>query len=467
MLILANALQPIISFYLVITIGRKRGVDGLGTYSTIFNYVAIFQIVAAFGLRTLLTRDIAQNKENTHRYFVASSFISVLFAIISAGLMIFIVSIISNEALIIRGAIYISLSLIASALADAYEGIISGYEKLSQIGYIWVAENFLRVGISLYLIYQGFGIIALVWVYVIVRYLKSGYYIYYINRNFITSTGRFDWIITKNLIRQARTFALIVVCVTIYWKADIIMLEAMRSGEEVGFYSAAYRFLLFCLVLVDSFVNSLFPVISNYFKSCESNFEVAIKKSLQLLILTTVPIAVGLSLQAEKIIVLFYGTNFIQSVNVLKILIWTIIPYSISQVFAYALLASNNQRIDLTVNALSMISNILLNLLLIPKFGFMGATVATLISIHIYVALQLPFVLQKLIKIQLKVVLGGLVKIIAAALVMAYVIFLLRKINFVAVLPLSFLIYSISLFAFSVISKDDKEFIFRLMRRTV
>lgn len=465
-LILANGLQPVISFYLVILISREMGVDGLGAYSTIFNYVAIFQIIASLGLRSLLTREVAQNKEHAQRYLAAGSIMAVLFAIISAGLMILLVSILSDDSLVIRGTVCVSLSLVAAALADVCEGVISGFERLSQIGYASLVENLGRVGISLWLILNGFGIIALVWVYVVTRYLRTGYYFWYIGRKLARPMEKIDWQFTSGLIRQARTFALIVICVTVYWKADVIMLETMRSNEEVGYYSAAYRLLAILFVLIDSFVNSLFPVISNYFKSSERQFEVVCKKSLRLLVLVTVPFAVALSLQSEKIILLLYGTNFLPSMRVLQILIWTIIPYAISQIFAYALVASNNQKIDLAVNASSMLVNILLNYMFIPRFGFIGATVATLVSINFYVALQIPFVFRKLIKFEYKTMIGGLVRITLAALVMGIFIFLLRHINLLAVLPLSFLIYAVSAYAFGVISASDRALIFRLIKKT-
>ncbi|NUM78336.1 oligosaccharide flippase family protein, partial [candidate division KSB1 bacterium] len=66
-LILANALQPVLSFYLIVTISRKLQVEGLGTYATVFNYQAIFQIISAFGLKNLLTRNVAQQPEEMWR----------------------------------------------------------------------------------------------------------------------------------------------------------------------------------------------------------------------------------------------------------------------------------------------------------------------------------------------------------------------------------------------------------------
>jgi len=465
-LTLANALQPVISFYLIVTISRVLKVEGFGEYNTILKYVAIFQIIAAFGLRNLLAREIAQNKEEAHRYLAASSNIAIAFGIASAVLMSLLVILISDDPFVIRGTIYASLSLVAAALTEAYEGVISGFEKLSHIGYASILENIVRVGLSLAVIYNGYGVMALIGVYVMTRYLKPVYYFYYINKYFARPLGAIQWPFIKALTRQASTFALITVCVIIYWNVDGIMLEAMRSKEEVGYYSAAYRFLLLSLVLVDSFVNSLFPVMSNFFKLSGASFEMACRKSLRMLGMVTLPVAVALSLLAEKIIVLFYGAAYLPAVQVLQILIWALVPYGISQIFAYALVASNNQKIDLLVNAVSMVLNILLNFMLIPRFGFMGATVATLISIIIYVALQIPFVFRKLITLEYKALIGSLIRMALAALVMGIFVFLLRHINLLAVLPLSFLIYAVSAYAFGVVSASDQAIIFRLIKKT-
>jgi O-antigen/teichoic acid export membrane protein len=465
-LTLANAIQPVISFYLIVTISRVLKVEGFGEYNTILKYVAIFQIIAAFGLRNLLTREIAQNKTAAPRYLAAGSSIAVAFGLASAALMSVLAIVVSDDPFVIRGTIYASLSLVAAALAEAYEGVISGFEKLSHIGYASVLENFVRVGLSLAVVYNGYGVMALIGVYVITRYLKPIYYWIYINKHIARPFGAIHWPFIKELLMQARIFALITVCVIIYWNVDGIMLEAIRSKEEVGYYAAAYRFLLLSLVLVDSFVNSLFPVMSSFFKSSEASFEMACRKSLRMLGLVTLPVAIALSLLAEKIILLFYGAPYLASARVLQVLIWALIPYGISQIFAYALVASNNQRIDLIVNAVSMVLNFLLNLLLISRFGFMGATVAALISIAIYVGLQMPFVFRRLIKFEFKEMLGGFVRIALSALAMSTFIFLLRDVNVLAVLPLSFLVYAMSAYLFGVISENDQALIFRLIKKT-
>ena len=466
-LVLANALQPLISFYLIVTISRTLNVEGLGAYTTILKYVAVFQIIAGFGLRSLLTREIAQNREKVHRYLTAVSNIAIGLGVVAAIAMSLLVSVIAKDTMVIHGTMFASISLVAAALIDAYEGVISGFERLAHIGYASIMENIIRVGLSLWLIYQGYGVIALIWVYVGTRYLKPIYYFIYIKRKFATPIGKSDWPFTKALAGQARTFALISVCVIIYWNADGIMLEAMRSKQAAGYYSAAYRFFLFSIVLVDSFVNSLFPVISNFFKTSGSDFEAACRKSLRMLAIVTIPIAVSISLLADKIILLFYGSNYAPSIPVLKILIWALVPYAVSQIFAYALVASNNQKIDLAVNAASMVSNIVLNFLLIPRYGFIGATVATLISIHIYVALQLPFVFQRLIRFDVKDLMMSFVRVLLLGLLMAALIVAMRNLNLFLIVPVAFLAYGLGIFVLRVLPESDKKMLFRAAKKFV
>ena len=248
-LVVAKAIQPVITFYLIVVISRVIGVEGFGVYSTIFKYVMIFQIIAGFGLRNLLARDIAQSKEKSHDYVVASTYLAVIFAVISIVGMNILVWILSNDPLVKYGVLIASISLIATAIAEVYEGVITGHELIKQIGYALLGENVLRVALSLFLIYNGYGIIAVVWAFVLARFLYAFYFNFYISRRITKAFGKIDLVFIKTLFKQAKTFALIMICVTIYWNIDGIMLESIRSVTEAGYYSAAFRFLFLSMIL--------------------------------------------------------------------------------------------------------------------------------------------------------------------------------------------------------------------------
>ncbi|MDZ7343608.1 MAG: polysaccharide biosynthesis C-terminal domain-containing protein, partial [candidate division KSB1 bacterium] len=241
-----------------------------------------------------------------------------------------------------------------------------------------------------------------------------------------------------------------------------------RGLEEVGLYSAAFRFLMLAMVVVDSFVNSLFPIISNYYRHAaegsRDQFEVACKKGLQLLLVLTVPVALALSLLADQIILLVYGEKYIGAIPALRILIWVVVPYAISQIFAYALVASNNQRYDFFVNAVSMVCNMMLNWILIQQFGYIGAAWSAALAILIYVAVQVPFVLHRVLTFDVKRLLFGGLKVVIATVLMAIFILFFPQIKIWFLVPLAFVLYLLTLIAAKTFSRNDWLLATRLLK---
>ncbi len=464
-LVVAKGIQPLISLFLIITITKKLDVEGLGAYVTILSFVEIFQIIAAFGLRNLLTREVAQNRERAARYFAAVPIITVISSGVAMLMMVAVVYALSKEPVVEKGAVIISLSLVAAALAEAYEGIIGGFEKLSRVGLAWFLENVARVLISIALLYAGFGLFSLLWVYIAVRYAKAAYYYAYIRRQINLQPTSVDWPFIKSLLVEARVFALIMICVMIYWKADVVMLQTMKTTEDVGYYSAAHRIFMMARILVTGFITAFFPVIANLYKTSAAQFEKACKRAIRFLIIITMPIAIAVSLLAEPILLLIFGEDLLPSVMVLQILIWVIVPYGVSQVFAYALVSSNRQRYDLYVNILSMFANLLLNYWLIPRYNYYGAAAATLISIHVYVLFQIPFVFPKVFAFEPARILHLGIKIAIAAAVMVGFILLSREISFLIIGPLSILVYFAAIYFVRAVPGEDLQIFARMIKR--
>ena len=477
-LIVANAIQPVLSFYLVVEISRLLNVDGFGAYATVFNYQAIFQIFAAFGLKNLLSRNVAQQPGEMSRYLWHGSLVVLPFSILSIAGLIIMTGALNYGALVFWATVVVSLSLLAAGLIDVCEGVLAGIERLHIVGYSAVLENILRVAFSLIMLAQGYGLLALVWIFVAGRFIRAAFYYWYLRRYAAPlsagdspGANRSDWTFARQLLRQAGVFALTMMCVTIYWKADVSILSKVGGLEAVGLYSAAGRFLMLALVVVDSFVNSLFPVISNYYHASVSfggrageQFELACKKGLQLLLVLTLPMALTLSLLADQIILLIYGAKYAGAVAVLRILIWVVVPYAVSQIFAYALVASNNQRYDLFVNAASMAANVMLNWFFINRFGYLGAAWAALISIHIYVALQIPYVFRQVLKFERKSLWRGAVKLLAATSLMAGFMAAFSQLKIWFLVPLAFLIYLGTLILVRVFSQNDRLLAARLLK---
>ncbi len=463
---IAKGLQPIISFAMILAIGRKLGVTAFGVFSTAISYILIFQIIASFGLRTLITREVAKHRDKVHFYIVNSLYIAMPLSIITGiAMVLFVVYVIKLDAETAKITCLLGISLLATAILECFEGVLAGFEKIKTISYIYLVENIVKVGLCVALILLGYQLIAVIIIHVLSRYLAVVLYLPSILKLGKKASLRPDLKFAKDLFKTAYVFALIMILVTMYWNIDIVFLNKIHGNDAAGIYAGAKRFVLFLITLIQSFFTAFFPVISGLYESRAESFQYACKKSLQYLMVATIPITVIMTLMADKIFYFTFGAGFEQSADVLRILVWIIIPYSISQVFAYALLASNNQRIDLRVNAIALACNSILSIVLINQYGYIGAAIAAMISILIYVGLQIPFILKNVIKFDYNKLGAIFWKLVLSGLVMLLMILLLNRIYFIGLAILSTVIYFSLLYLFKTFSDEDLDFIRNFLKK--
>jgi len=210
------------------------------------------------------------------------------------------------------------------------------------------------------------------------------------------------------------------------------------------------------------YLMALQPLISRLFQSSLEKFKIACAKSIKYLFIVMLPIAVGTTLLSDHFIVLFFKDSFLASANVLSILIWTLVPYTINITLAHTLIASNNQNINLRSLIISMMCNVTLNLLLIPRFSFLGAAMTTLISICIFLSLQYGFISKNLFRLDFFQIAG---KPVISAALMGITVLLLRQLSLFLIVPIAALAYVLFLLTLRPFSPTDIQLFRRFWER--
>jgi O-antigen/teichoic acid export membrane protein len=359
----------------------------------------------------------------------------------------------------------LAISLIATALSECSEGILIGHEKIQVIGYVWAIENVLRVIIGVTFIYRGYGLLSIVSVYVFLRFVILIFYTFFIFRFLGRPRLKFKKTFYFHLIRTARTFAVIMIFVTLYWKSDVFMLQKIKGSYAVGIYDGAYRFFGIIVLVISNFVLSLFPVISDFFKTDKHTFNRVCRKTIKYFLILAFPGIVILIFSSSWLILLIFPEQYKASIPLLKILGLAIVPYGMTEIFAHMLIASSNQKIDMMVNGIGMCMNILLNLLLIPKYSSMGAAIATLISIIFYLILQVGFIQKRILDIHIHDLLRFIALLSVSLSGMIIFILLFKSFGIIPVTLLSSMLYFGCTWIFKVISDDDKALIIALAKK--
>jgi O-antigen/teichoic acid export membrane protein len=172
--------------------------------------------------------------------------------------------------------------------------------------------------------------------------------------------------------------------------------------------------------------------------------------------IVSLPISTGVAILAPQIIRIIYGHKFDGAVPVLAVLSWTVSAFTISLVFARALVASHNQLWDLWCNTGALIVNIVAGFLLIPRYGPVGAGFAGLISLASFGLFEYLALSNRLFR---PVVFAPLVRTLLSCLAMAAALYPIRSLPIVLTIPAGAIVYSIALFVTGSFTPDEITFL--------
>jgi O-antigen/teichoic acid export membrane protein len=170
------------------------------------------------------------------------------------------------------------------------------------------------------------------------------------------------------------------------YNADVIFLRFFRSVVEVGQYLAAYTLINFLGVLGNLATVTLLPNLAPLRESLVERAGL-VHTALARVFVASLPIAVGGSLLARRLIDFVFGAEYAPAGPVLALLIWTIPPLLSRGVYSAVLIADNRHDAVLRATAIAAALNVGLNFLMIPLLGMIGAAVTTVLAEAIRVLL--------------------------------------------------------------------------------
>jgi O-antigen/teichoic acid export membrane protein len=168
------------------------------------------------------------------------------------------------------------------------------------------------------------------------------------------------------------------IAIAIYYSIDTVLLGFLRSGQEVAFYTAAYRLILPVLGLASVVATVAIPHLSFLSVSDEAAADLAAVTLSRHIILVALPIAIGGALVVDPIIVTVYGPAFLPASGPFRILVFSVATVYANAAFAFLLLARHQDLRYLSAVTAGAVVNVAANLLVIPIAGMMGAAVTTI-----------------------------------------------------------------------------------------
>jgi len=254
---------------------------------------------------------------------------------------------------------------------------------------------------------------------------------------------RFNVAFAVSLLRQAVPIGLTQVMWGLKIYLPIVMLGLLIGGEQVGWFGSAHRIVLALHAFVWMYYFNLYPSISRCSQQTPEALQTLVGKSIQLNAWAAVFIGATGTLFADQLVHFVYGAQYAEAVIGFQFLVWLLAFALISGHYMYILIAYNRQWLELLSAICGGVVSILLNLLLIPKYGFIGAALAVLCSELFIWSLNYYFVSREIAHIRF---LPHLIKPITAGVVMVLVLKLMPWNNFWLSCCVALVLYGAGLF---------------------
>ena len=190
----------------------------------------------------------------------------------------------------------------------------------------------------------------------------------------------FSWKLGKRMFQKSKYYISSGVIMIAFQQTDRVMLKFMSGQTETGYYSAASTCVTMTAFVFAAIIESIRPTILTSKKTSEKEYKERIVLLFFIIMLFSLMQCVAMTLLARPIVSMMYGKEYLASISVLQILVWNIIFSYIGLARNVWILAEEKQKYLWIINLSGVFLNVLLNLAFIPRFGAMGAAIATLSS---------------------------------------------------------------------------------------
>jgi PST family polysaccharide transporter len=184
----------------------------------------------------------------------------------------------------------------------------------------------------------------------------------------------------RDLLLDSWPLILTGLSIMIAMRIDQIMIGQMLTDKAVGLYSAAAKISELWYFVPLAIAGSAFPALIESKRYSEELYYRRLQKLYNILVLLAVAVAVTMTFLAGPIVKLLFGRAYADSAGPLRILIWGGITVSFGCAWSNWMLLENRTRMMFFFQLATALTNVLLNLVLIPRYGIMGSAYATLIS---------------------------------------------------------------------------------------
>jgi len=387
-LTIGKIFSQILGFAGFIYITRLLGPSLYGVYATVTAFVGLFSIITFSGLNKVVLREGARNRDEMKIFYKKTIMVKYIFTTLAILICIISAFIVSYPLRINLYIILVSISLFYSSFRGYISSVFYAVEKMKYISLLQILERIIFVSLSITVLYYGFGLTALFLVLLFSHFLQL-FGLYKLSKKFVDFPllGKFN--IDKRLMKPALIFTIFGAAGLLKNRIDLVMLSWLGTSYEVGVYGVAYKLINSGLMIRGVIATAFFPIFVKIFQNREQIKWYSLLKYAGLLGIIAFAGASILSMYSQNIIVLIFGSEYIESGQIFGVLVFWLAIALFTIPFTETMQATYNEMSLLKIVWIGPVLNIGLNYVFYNYFGPIGIAYSTLLTRLIYIPIYI------------------------------------------------------------------------------
>lgn len=372
------ALHKVIHMATMVVLARMLGAEQFGIYAFVGALVFFVAFLTDLGMERVLTRELSAKPHEASVLLATALWLRIALGVAAAAM-----GLVAAWCLELDRITFFCLAFALAGLPLGFDMLARAYfqsrlevGKYYRITLAGSATFFLLVCVCWW--WQA-SVVAVFGVGFVNAAVFSGLFLFSVHAE-AGIARRAQWNGARNLLREGFQVGLLALLFMTALRLDQILLFQMRGAEEVGHYAAAVRLTEGLGMFSEAVMLSLFPLLAASHRSNPTVFRRRYQLGFRYLAAFGTPLALVCSYLAADLLAWVFGQRYAVAWPSVVLLSWNMVLSYLGAVYVNVFLIECWYRLLLLVSTISVVVNVIFNVLWIPTYGSTGAAAATLLS---------------------------------------------------------------------------------------
>ena len=383
-LLSGQLLARVLDMVLYLVLARRLGVSAFGAFTYAVSFTLLFNVATDLGLTTVFTREVARTPSRVRALLGHALVLKGLLAPLTLALVLGIAALLHTPPATFTMMAVLTVSMTLGSAAGLFEGLLRASGRPGLVGVSLAAASATSFAVVLLALTWGVTPWIAACAQLAAQVVHLAVAVWGARDAWRTGTGTEDADAPAPspaaLLREALPLALSWVFIALYFRIDAVMLHAMRDEHAVGLYGGIYRIFEAFAMLTVGFRSVMFPFLARAADGPAEGLAVLCRKSLRLQLLFTVLVAVSFGFLGRPLLTLVLGPAYAEAATGLAVLVWALPGSFMADTLLHVLIAQRRQSLGTWAVGATALLNVALNLVLIPRASYLGASAATVVS---------------------------------------------------------------------------------------